>query len=109
LRPDKVNFFQEEAVETTKQKEKKGGKSLSPRNRKACRSISTALLQSVTKIGTQSTMKGNKKTLIKSHTTVRRLMHDFFPYIIIGTKAINETKYFSMKQYNDRKCGPYYK
>jgi hypothetical protein len=30
---------------------------------KACHNISTALLQSVAKIGTQSTMKGNTKTL----------------------------------------------
>jgi hypothetical protein len=44
-------------------KQKKRGKNLSPRNRKACHSISTALLQSVTEIRTQSTMKGSRKTL----------------------------------------------
>jgi uncharacterized protein len=38
------NFLQEKAVEATKQKKKKGGKKLSPRNRKACHSTSTALL-----------------------------------------------------------------
>jgi hypothetical protein len=37
----------------------------SPRKRKACHSISTAFLQSVTEIGTQSTMKSNRKTLHK--------------------------------------------
>jgi hypothetical protein len=30
---------------------------LSPRNKKACHGISTALMQSVAKMGTQSTMK----------------------------------------------------
>jgi hypothetical protein len=45
------------------QKRRKEGKIQSPRNRKACHSISTALLQSVAKIGTQSTMKSNRKTL----------------------------------------------
>jgi hypothetical protein len=34
-------------------KKKKRGKNLSPRNRKACHSISTALLQSIAEIGTQ--------------------------------------------------------
>jgi hypothetical protein len=33
---------------------KKRGKNLSPRNRKACPSVSTALLKSVTEIGTYS-------------------------------------------------------
>jgi hypothetical protein len=41
----------------------KRGKSLSPRIRKACHSIVTALLQSVAEIGTQSTMKSSRKTL----------------------------------------------
>jgi hypothetical protein len=44
----------------------KGGKNptgLSPRNRKACHTISTALLQSVAKIETQSPMESNRKTL----------------------------------------------
>jgi NACalpha-BTF3-like transcription factor len=35
---------------------------LSPRNMKACHSVSTALLQSVVDMGTQSTMKSNIKT-----------------------------------------------
>jgi hypothetical protein len=38
-------------------------KNLSPSNKKACHSVSTALLQSVVEIGTQSTMKSNIKTL----------------------------------------------
>jgi hypothetical protein len=42
---------------------KKIGKNLSPRNRKACHSIRNALLQSITEIGTQSTMKSSRKTL----------------------------------------------
>jgi hypothetical protein len=46
-------------------KKKKRGKNLSPRNRKACHSASTALLQSVAEIGTQSTMKSSRKTLHK--------------------------------------------
>jgi hypothetical protein len=37
------NVLQEKAVEATKQKKKKGGKNLSPRDRKACHSTSTAL------------------------------------------------------------------
>jgi hypothetical protein len=44
-------------------KKKKRGKILSPRNRKACHSVSTALLQSVAEIGTQITMKSSRKTL----------------------------------------------
>jgi hypothetical protein len=38
-------------------------KNLSPRNRKACHSTSTALLESVTEIRTQSAMKSSRKTL----------------------------------------------
>jgi hypothetical protein len=38
-------------VEATKQKEEKRG-NLSPRNRKACHSVSTALRKSVAEIGT---------------------------------------------------------
>jgi hypothetical protein len=50
---------------------KKRGKNLSPRvwfspffppHREACHSISTALLQNVAEIGTQSTMESSKKT-----------------------------------------------
>jgi hypothetical protein len=36
---NEINFLQEKAVEATKQKKKKGGKNLSPRNRKACHSV----------------------------------------------------------------------
>jgi hypothetical protein len=49
-------------VEATKQKEEKR-KNLSPRNMKACHSVSTALLKSVAEIGTQSAMKSMRKTL----------------------------------------------
>jgi hypothetical protein len=42
---------------------KKRGKSLSPRKRKACHSISTTLLKTVEDIGAQSAMKSSKKTL----------------------------------------------
>jgi hypothetical protein len=56
------NVLQEKAAEATKQKEEKR-KNLSPRNTKACHSISTTLLQSVAEIGTQSVMKSNRKTL----------------------------------------------
>jgi hypothetical protein len=44
-------------------KKKTRGKNLSPRNRKACHSIRTALLQSITEIGTKSTTKSSRKTL----------------------------------------------
>jgi hypothetical protein len=44
-------------------KKKKRGKILSPRNRKACHSVSTALLKSVAEIGTQNAMKSKRKTL----------------------------------------------
>jgi hypothetical protein len=40
-------------------KNKERDKNLSSRNRNACHSVSTALLQSVAKIGTQSTMKSS--------------------------------------------------
>jgi hypothetical protein len=46
-------------------KKKKRGKNLSPRNRMACHSIRTALMQSVTEIGAQSTMRSSRKTLLK--------------------------------------------
>jgi hypothetical protein len=38
-------------------------KNLSPRKRKACDSVSTALMESVAEIGTQSTMKSSIKTV----------------------------------------------
>jgi hypothetical protein len=44
-------------------KKKKKGKSLSPRNRKACHNTSTGLLQSFAEIGTQCTMKSSRNTL----------------------------------------------
>jgi hypothetical protein len=44
-------------------KKKKRRKNLSPRNAKACHNMSITLMQSVAEIGTQSTMKSNKKTL----------------------------------------------
>jgi hypothetical protein len=43
-------------------KKKRGKKLLSPRNRKACHSVSTALLQCIAEIGTQSTMTSSRKT-----------------------------------------------
>jgi hypothetical protein len=48
-------------METTKQKEEKRKKNLSPKNRKACRSVSTVLLKSVAEIGSQSAVKSSKK------------------------------------------------
>jgi hypothetical protein len=52
-------------------KKKKRGKNLSPRSRKACHSVSIALLKSVAEIGTQSAMKSSRKTLhdFTSHIT----------------------------------------
>jgi hypothetical protein len=44
-------------------KEKKRGKNLSPRNRKACHNVSTALLKSVAEIGPHSAIKRSRKTL----------------------------------------------
>jgi hypothetical protein len=44
-------------------KKKKRGKNLSPRERKECHGVSTALLKSVAEIGTQSAMKSSMKTL----------------------------------------------
>jgi hypothetical protein len=53
-------------------KEKGGGNptGLSPRNRKACHSINSALVQSVAMIRTQSTMK-----------IYRKALHEFSPHI----------------------------
>jgi hypothetical protein len=47
----------------SKQNEEKRKNDLSTRNMKACRDVSTALLQSAAEIGTQSAMKSSKKTL----------------------------------------------
>jgi hypothetical protein len=44
-------------------KKKKRGKNLSPRNTKACHTVSTALLKSVAEIGSESAMKSSRKTL----------------------------------------------
>jgi hypothetical protein len=41
-------------------KKKKRGKNLSPRNKTACHSVSTALLKSVAEIGAQSAMKSKQ-------------------------------------------------
>jgi hypothetical protein len=40
-------------------KKKKRGKNLSPRNKKACHSVGTALMKSVAEIGTRSAMKSH--------------------------------------------------
>jgi FixJ family two-component response regulator len=53
-------------------KKNKRAKTLSPRNRKACHSVSTALLNKsvVAEIGTQSAMESGRKTLhrmVKKH------------------------------------------
>jgi hypothetical protein len=48
----------------------------SPRNKTACHSMSTALSQSVAKIGTQSTMKSSRKTVARvlaAHPLKRKL------------------------------------
>jgi hypothetical protein len=60
-------------VEATKQG-KDMRKNLSPRNKKACHNVSTALLKSVAEIGTHSAMKSNKKTLheFTSHIPQKR-------------------------------------
>jgi hypothetical protein len=50
-------------------KKKKYGKNVSPRNRKTCHSVSTALMQSVAKIGTQSTMKIAERRCMNSRRT----------------------------------------
>jgi hypothetical protein len=41
----------------------KRGKNLSPRNKKACHNINNYLMQSITEIRAQNTMKSSKKTL----------------------------------------------
>jgi hypothetical protein len=76
----KIKNLQEKAVEATKQK-KKRGKNLSPGKRKACHSVSTALLKSVAEIGTQRAMKSSKKTL-----------HEFTSHIPQKTPKRNKTR-----------------
>jgi hypothetical protein len=61
-------------------KSKKRGENLSPRHMKACHNVSTALLQSVAEIGTQSTTKSSKKTL-----------HDFSSYILQNTPKMTRS------------------
>jgi hypothetical protein len=46
-----------------KRRKEEKRKNLSPKNRKARHSVSTALLKSVAEIGTQSAMKSRRKTL----------------------------------------------
>jgi hypothetical protein len=60
-------------VEITKHREE-SKKNLSPRSMQKRHNINTALIQSVAKIGTQSTMKITKKTLHKfsPHTPQKR-------------------------------------
>jgi hypothetical protein len=52
------NSYKKQQWRPPSKKKKRGQKTknLSPRNRKACRSVSTALLNSVAEIGTQSAM-----------------------------------------------------
>jgi NACalpha-BTF3-like transcription factor len=68
-----TNFLQEKAAETTKPKEEKKRGKPKPEAQEGMRhsSVSTALLQSVAEMGTQSNMKSSKKTL-----------HEFSPHII---------------------------
>jgi hypothetical protein len=85
LLESKEKILQEKAVEaTTSKKTKRGKNQSSPRSRKACCSIGTALLKSIAEIGTQRTMKSNRKTL-----------HESTPHIPPnkrrkGTKVANE-------------------
>jgi hypothetical protein len=55
-------FYKKRKWKPPSKKEKRAANptGLSPRNKKACDSISTALLQSVAKIRTQSTTQSNK-------------------------------------------------
>jgi hypothetical protein len=57
-----INFLQKQQWRPPSKK-KKRGTNLSPRNRKACHGVSTALLKTVAEIGTQSAMKSSRKTL----------------------------------------------
>jgi hypothetical protein len=95
-------ILQEKAVEATKQSKKEKIKNLSMRNMKACHSVSTALLQSVVQIGTQSTMKSNKRTLheITSKippktpersisSTTNKMMHTDITFRAQGSRVIN--------------------
>jgi hypothetical protein len=59
-----LKFLTRKEVEAAKQKEdgRKNPTGMSPRNRKASHSISTAVLQSIAKIRTLSTTKSSRKT-----------------------------------------------
>jgi hypothetical protein len=72
----KTNFLQEKPPS----KKKKRGENLSPRHRKACHSISTALLQGIAEIGTQSAMRSSRKTL-----------HELSPHIPQKTPKRNKS------------------
>jgi hypothetical protein len=77
-------FFTRKNSHKPPSKKKKRGKNLSPRNKKACRSIiSTALLQSIAEIRIQRTMKINRKTL-----------HELSQHIYPPKNAAKEHNYF---------------
>jgi hypothetical protein len=57
------NSYKSKQWRPPSKKKQETGKNLSPRNRKACHRVGTALLKSVAEIGTQSAMKSSKKTL----------------------------------------------
>jgi hypothetical protein len=60
-------------VETTKPRRGKPHRSKTPGDRKACNSISTAFLQSVTKIGTQNSVKSHGKALHEFPTHITQV------------------------------------
>jgi hypothetical protein len=70
---EKCNYYKKKQWRPPSKK-KKRGKNLSPRNSKACHNVSIALMQRVVEIGTQSTMKSNKKPLheFTSHIRLNR-------------------------------------
>jgi hypothetical protein len=59
----KLNILTRKSCIRHQAKRRQKKKNLSPRNRKACHSISTTLLQSIADVGTQSTMESSRKTL----------------------------------------------
>jgi hypothetical protein len=88
----KKRILQEKAVEAAEQKARE--KNLNPRNRKACHSVSTALLQSVAEIVTQSTMKSSTKTL-----------HEFTSHIPPKYRKGTRTKVFNERNVaNGQNC-----
>jgi hypothetical protein len=56
-------YYRKKKWRPPSKKKKKKEENLSPRNRKACHNVGTALLKSAAEIGTQSTMKSSRKTL----------------------------------------------